>query len=68
MNIYIHVEVAARELDSKLLLAVLAASKGHQVILINEIIDGLKMKVLAPGIYHTKSLNPIGDKKFVLFG
>ena len=62
MNIYIHVEVAARELDSKLLLAVLAASKGHQVILINEIIDGLKMKVLAPGIYHTKSLNPIGDK------
>ena len=62
MNIYIHVEVSARELDSKLLLAVLAASKGHEVILINEIIDELKIKFLEPGIYHTKSLNPIGDK------
>ena len=32
MNIYIHVEISVRELDSKLLLATLAASKGHQVI------------------------------------
>ena len=32
MNIYIHVEVSARELDSKLLLATLAAERGHEVI------------------------------------
>jgi len=60
MNIYLHVEVAIRELDSKLLLAVLAASKGHQVILSNmgEIINGIETGVLAPGIFHTKSLTP----------
>ena len=33
MNIYIHVEISVRELDSKLLLATIAASKGHQVII-----------------------------------
>ena len=32
MNIYLHVEISNRELDSKLLLATLAASRGHQVI------------------------------------
>ena len=32
MNIYLHVEISSRELDSKLLLATLAASRGHQVI------------------------------------
>ena len=60
MNIYLHVEVAIRELDSKLLLAVLAASKGHQVILssMGEIKNGIKTGVLSPGIFHTKSLTP----------
>ena len=32
MNIYQHVENVVRELDSKLLLATLAAARGHQVI------------------------------------
>ena len=32
MNIYLHVEISARELHSKLLLAILAAAKGHDVI------------------------------------
>ena len=32
MNIYINVEISARELDSKLLLAILAAAKGHEII------------------------------------
>jgi hypothetical protein len=32
MNVYLHVEISARELDSKLLLATLAASKGHEII------------------------------------
>jgi len=64
MNIYLHVEVSIRELDSKLLLAVLAASKGHQVILssIGEILNGIKTGVLAPGIFLTKSLTPSKDK------
>lgn len=62
MKIYIHIEVFSRELDSKLLLAVLAASKGHEALIINEILDDFKIKFVDPGIYHTKSLNPIGNK------
>jgi surface carbohydrate biosynthesis protein len=60
MNIYLHVEVSSRELDSKLLLAVIAAERGHQVIVSNlsDIINGLKMRFLSPGIFHTKSLTP----------
>ena len=33
MNIYLHVEISMRELDSKLLLGVIAASRGHQVLI-----------------------------------
>lgn len=64
MNIYLHVEVAVRELDSKLLLGVLAASKGHEVVLstMGEIFNGLKKGVLEPGIFHTKSLTPSKSK------
>ena len=55
-----HVEIVARELDSKLLLATLAAARGHHVIVSdNEIIEkGLHKGVLPPGIFHTKSLTP----------
>ena len=64
MNIYLHCEISARELDSKLLLATLAAAKGHQVVVSNlsEIIHGLKTGILAPGIFHTKSLTPSRNK------
>ena len=64
MNIYLHVEISNRELDSKLLLAVLAASKGHHVIVssMSEIINGIKTGGLTPGIFHTKSLSPGIDK------
>ena len=31
MNIYIHLEISARELDSKLLLAVLAAARAQGI-------------------------------------
>ena len=60
MNIYLHAEVAARELDSKLLLATLAASRGHDV-LVSEIhtFGYLQNKrLLQPGIFHTTSLAP----------
>jgi len=64
MNIYIHVETAARELDSKLLLAVVAASRGHQVLVseLSALMMGVQSGALTPGVFHTKSLAP-GDKK-----
>ena len=64
MNIYINVEISERELDSKLLLAVIAAARGHQVIISdNSGIDrGFRSKLFAPGIFHTKCITPL-DKK-----
>ncbi len=64
MNIYINVEISARELDSKLLLAILAAAKGHEIIVSEkEIIEkGLLRGWLPPGIFHTKSLTPSKNK------
>mgnify|MGYP001189282414 FL=1 len=64
MNIYIHVEVSARELDSKLLLATLAAARGHEVIVSEmEVIEkGLVRGWLPPGIFHTKSITPSKTK------
>ena len=60
MNIYLHIEISARELDSKLLLATIAAARGHVVILsdLELILKGLLKGYLEPGIYHTKSLTP----------
>ena len=64
MNIYLHIESSIRELDSKLLLAILAASRGHHVLISNlgGIIRGMRSGILAPGIFHTKSLTPGNDK------
>ena len=64
MNIYIDVEISSRELDAKLLLAVLAASKGHKVLVshLTEIMIGIKSGSLAPGIFHTTSLAPSSEK------
>ncbi len=60
MNIYIHLEVSVRELDSKLMMALIAASRGHEVMISSQeaIIKGLERKLLKPGIFHTKSLTP----------
>jgi len=64
MNIYIDVEISSRELDSGLLLAILAASKGHKVLIsrLSEIILGFKSGILAPGIFHTTNLAPTSQK------
>ena len=64
MNVYLHVEISARELDSKLLLATLAASRGHEIIVSSlEVIEkGLKKGWLPSGIFHTKSLTPSKSK------
>lgn len=64
MNIYIHNEISVRELDSKLLIGILAASRGHQVLISSsEILEkGQRRKILFPGIFHTKSLTPTNSK------
>ena len=64
MNIYLNCEIVSRELDSKLLLAVSAAARGHNVVIceVNEIIRGLQSKSIPPGIFHTKSLTPSDNK------
>ena len=60
MNIYLHIEILVRELDSNLLLACLAAKRGHQVFISNlsDLDTGIKMGLITPGIFHTKSLTP----------
>tara|TARA_Y100001958_G_C21227519_1_gene552964 strand:- start:293 stop:1672 length:1380 start_codon:yes stop_codon:yes gene_type:complete len=64
MNIYINVEITSRELDSKLLLAAVAAANGHEVIVsdLESIIKGMNKGILAPGLFHTKSLTPADHK------
>ena len=64
MNIYLHCEIYSREFDSKLLLAILAASRGHEVIIsdIEAIEKGAIRGMLTPGVFHTKSLTPAESK------
>ena len=65
MNLYIHIEVSAREEDSTLLKAVLAAHSGYDVLIcISNIYNFLfKWKFLNKGIFHTKSLEHNNWKK-----
>ncbi len=67
MNIYLHVESSVRELDSKLLLATIAAAKGHKILVSNlsGIVRGIRNGFLSPGIFHTKSITP-GERKIKL--
>ena len=60
MNIYIHIEIDSRETQSKLLLAILAAARGHEVLLsdIESLEKGIVRGYLQPGIFHTKSITP----------
>ena len=60
MNIYIKVEVKRRELESRLLLAMAAAERGHQVLLgaSNLTLDLVRQKKLKPGIILEKSIVP----------
>lgn len=60
MNCYLHVEISERELDSKLLLAVVAASRGHDTLIgdVSSLDLGLRSRCFNPGVYHTKSLAP----------
>ena len=64
MIIYLHIEVLLRELDSKLLLAVLAAKRGHQVILgdISALEAGASHGALRGSVVLTTSLTPSTKK------
>ena len=66
MNIYLHVEISSRELDSKLLLASIAAARGHQVVIcdVASLMLGVNKGSFAPGVVHTKSLTP-SEKKIL---
>ena len=60
MNIYIKIEVKRRELEPRLLLAMAAAERGHQVLLgaSNLKLDLVKQKKLKPGIIFENSIAP----------
>lgn len=62
MAILIHVEVSDRELDSKILLAVLSALRGYDVI-IGDVILAARLNLFPKSIFHTKNLSP--SKKIV---
>lgn len=60
MNIYIQVGVVARELDSKLLLALKAAEKGHEVLVGH--LSLINPANLLPGIFHTTHITPTAER------
>lgn len=58
MNIYVKIEILDRELEGRLLLAMAAAERGHDVLL-GSMHDLLSHRSwLTPGVYHDKSLTP----------
>lgn len=66
MNIYIRIELLARELQGRLLLALVAAERGHTVLLgrfNHDRLTGDGRKALPPGIFHDKSLGVAETKR-----
>lgn len=63
MNIYIQMEIVARELEGRLLLALAAAERGHRVLLgeVQRLLS-FRPSLLPPGIFHDKSLTPTARK------
>ena len=57
MNIYIVVEVAARELEARLLLGLAAAARGHEVLL-GDADPRRDPDAMPVGLFHDKSLTP----------
>ncbi len=62
MNIYLKLEILARELEGRLLLGLVAAERGHTVLLgdVRPLLDP-RVRV-PPGVYHDKSLTPKPSK------
>jgi surface carbohydrate biosynthesis protein len=67
VNIYIQLEIKARELEGRSLLALAAAERGHHVLL-GDVEDLLEAgsSALPPGIFHDKSLTPTPNKERLL--
>lgn len=58
MNIYLKVEILAREIDGRLLLGLVAAERGHRVLL-GDVRPMLSHRLwVPPGIFHDKTLTP----------
>ena len=58
MNIYVKIEILERELEGRLLLALAAAERGHDVLL-GTFRALLSHRLwLAPGVFHDKSVTP----------
>lgn len=58
MNVYVKIEILDRELEGRLLLAMAAAERGHDVLL-GTMSALLSHRLwLSPGVYHDKSLTP----------
>ncbi len=63
MNIYIKMEILERELEGRLLLALVAAERGHDVLL-GDFRALLSHRFwLAPGLFHDKSVTPSLSKR-----
>jgi len=60
MNIYIPIEVKARELEGKVLVALVAAERGHSVVLggKEDTLGLARSGLLKPGIVHDTALTP----------
>lgn len=58
--ILLHTEIAARELDSKLLLAVIAAHRGYPAIVsdLSSLNWGVRAGLFKEAVFHTKSVTP----------
>ncbi len=54
--LYLPMEIASRELDSRLLLAVLALKRGFEVVLGQKWLIERNVEAMPPGIYLSKSL------------
>lgn len=62
MNIYLKVEIYAREFESRLLVALIAAERGHDV-LVGDLRTLLShRRWLRPGLLHDNSLTPVPRK------
>jgi surface carbohydrate biosynthesis protein len=61
VDVYIQMEIKARELEGRTLLALAAAERGHHVLL-GDVERYLDAGVLPPGVFHDKDLTPTAKK------
>lgn len=68
MNVYLQMEIKARELEGRMLLALVAAERGHRVLLgdLRRYLENAPA-ALPPGLFHDKSLTP-SRRKLALHG